>query len=422
MSVTGRQSVVVLKIALRTSYTVLAVCTVAHFMHHVYTGALSPMLPLIRMDMNLTLTESGIIASAAVTSMTVSHLLVGSLSDRGLGKTLIPSSVLLTGMMLWTTAYSTTFWFILCVQIVLGIGAATYHPCAFPVLAEQFPSQRRAFATGVQGMGGIIGSALVPALGVFLLVWLGSWQGAFITLGGIGIVLFVPLLLAMKRGTDQCVMENNTNLGKRQVEGWTRDFALLVILSGLRGIPFRCMTLLMPLYLASSRGMDPSLAGILTSVMLASGILAEFISGPLSDRVQKRVPFIVMSSAFMIPTLLLLNLELDLVMLTLVLIATGFWFYWGDPPGMALETELSPAHRRGLAFGLIFSVGAVPGALAPALFGYIGDTFGLNISILFVAGVTAASAIVTSLVRESWREEGGIEVRAGPEPVRPPDQ
>ncbi|MFW9806636.1 MAG: hypothetical protein ACFFFK_07905, partial [Candidatus Thorarchaeota archaeon] len=69
--------------ATKASYAVLAAVTMAHFLNHVYTGALSPFLPLIQADLSLTYTQVGIITSAVVLAMTISHFVVGHLGDRG---------------------------------------------------------------------------------------------------------------------------------------------------------------------------------------------------------------------------------------------------------------------------------------------------------------------------------------------------
>ncbi|NWF97010.1 MAG: MFS transporter [Candidatus Thorarchaeota archaeon] len=385
--------------ATHASYFVLTACTLTHFMHHLYTGVLSPFLPLIRDELSLSLTEAGLATSAAVFTMTITHLLVGVLADKGWREIFISATVLFASVVVYLTSFATTFLYLLTCQLLLGISSAGYHPCAFPILADHFPREDRAKATGIQAMGGLLGTAVVPGLGVFMLALVGTWQNSLSVLAIVGFLLVIPVFM-MIRGEDKSCYWKTQEDGERDGEqGWTRNFVLLVILAGLRSIPFRCTSLLMPLYLVVSYGYSPLWAGSLTSLMLGSGLVAEILSSPVSDRT-RRTPHIILSSALMTPCLLLLNMSLEPVVLAAVLIGVGFFYYWGVPANAAFETEVSPKNAKGTAFGLLFSFGAFPGAVAPTVFGYLGDVYGLQASVLFLASTTALAAVVAALLRE----------------------
>ncbi|MFW9793173.1 MAG: MFS transporter, partial [Candidatus Thorarchaeota archaeon] len=86
--------------------------------------------------------------------------------------------------------------------------------------------------------------------------------------------------------------------------------------------------------------------------------------------------------------------------LVAMLVVIGFFFYLGVPANTAYLTEVSPRENRGLAFGLLFSIGALPGAISPIIFGWIGDLFGLPASILFLVSTTTLATIVALLMRD----------------------
>ncbi|MCF2136779.1 MAG: MFS transporter [Candidatus Thorarchaeota archaeon] len=384
----------------KASYAVLAACTIAHFLNHIFTGALSPFLPVIKEELSLNLTQVGIISSAAIVTMTITHLLVGYLADKGWRDIFIPLSVLLASIVVLFTSFATTFVILVIMQSLLGVGAAGYHPSAFPAISDRFPKGARAKAVGTQAMGGLVGMASIPFLGVVLLVTLGTWQASLIALGILGLILFVVTAMLMRFSFEYT--RNNPEIEEEPdgEEGWTRNYVLAMILSGLRGIPFRCTNLLMPVYLVMSYGYAPLWAGSLTTLMLGTGLVGELISGAVSDRVQRRTPFIILSPLLMAPAILLLNFSLEPIPLVLVLMTIGFVYYFGVPPYQAYQTEISPRNQKGLAFGLIFSIGAIPGALSPIAFGWIGDTYGLSASILFLVIVSIMAAIVAMTLRE----------------------
>ncbi len=401
----------------RASYAVLIACTLAHFLNHVYTGVLSPLFPAlnglngIQDDLSLSFTEIGIITSAAIIMMTLFHLVIGYLGDKGWRDFFIPLSVFAPSLVVLVTGFATGFYFLVATQILLGLGVSPLHPSMFPALSERFPKYARARAVGVIAAGGLVGMVLVPFLASTLFALLSSWRQSLFILGLMGIVLFVPALLFMKyaHSFDIRIVENEVDAPKAQVvidgpSGWSRNYILLILYVALRGVPFRCTTLLMPTYLSLRYGHDALLAGTLTSIMLAAGLVAEFVFAPVSDRVGKRTPFMIASMALLVPSLMLLNLPLDLTTLIIVLILVGFVYFIGIPAGQAYETEVVPAKSKGLAFGVLFSLGALPGALSPWFFGFIGDTYGLDASIIFLVITAILGTVIALTLRESARE------------------
>ena len=384
----------------KASYAILAALFTAHFLNHVYTGVLSPFLPLIRDELSLSLTQAGILTSAVIVTMTSFHLVVGYLADKNLREIMISISVIGAGISVLLMSFAPSFLFLAIIQVVLGIAVSGYHPSSFPAVADAFPKKARAKAVGVSAMGGLIGMALVPILGALLLVIYSDWRASLVILGLLGVILFVPVTLLLRYSkSNETPVENDDN----EIDGpqeWTRNFGLVVLLSGLRGIPFRCTTLLMPLYLAVSYGYEPVWAGSLTTVMLVAGMFAEVIAAPISDRTGKRVRFMTLSIGLLAPLLLLLNFRLNPIMLALVLIGIGFFYFFGVPPGQAYQTEVCPSQTKGLAFGVLFSIGAIPGAIAPVIFGAIGDAYGLDASILFLVGTTIIATIVSLFLKE----------------------
>jgi MFS family permease len=375
----------------------------AHFLNHVYTGALSPFLPLIQIDLSLNYTEVGVITSAVVIAMTLSHFVVGYLGDRGARwrDAFISTSILLSAFAMILVSYSSSFLILAIFQFFLGVGASGYHPSVFPALAERFPQKDLAKATGIQAMGGLIGMAVIPFLGVTLLVALGGWRLSLIALGIMGLLIFVPFIILMRYSNagyeDGFIDDEEEYVG---ADGWTKGYWLGLILMGLRGMSFRCTSLLMPVYLVATYPVDLIGAGYLTSVMLTAGLFGEILASWLSDKLNKRVPFLVISSGLATPALLLLNYSLEIWVLIAMLVVIGFFFYLGVPANTAYLTEVSPRENRGLAFGLLFSVGAIPGAISPIIFGIIGDYYGLPASILFLVVTTTLATVVALFMRD----------------------
>ena len=397
--------------ATRASYGVLLACTVSHFLNHLYTGALSPFMPYIQTELSLNYTEIGIVTSAAVVAMTVSHLFVGYLGDKGVRDIFISVSILGSALaMILTSILSYSFIVLAILQFALGVGASGYHPSVFPALSERFGPKDRAKSTGIQAMGGLVGMAVIPFLGVTLYVILGGWRPSLIALGLLGLVLLFPVAYLMWNGTKD-LKQRTLEFGNGRIvqddedeyqspDGWTRNYWLALLNMGLRGMSFRCTSLLMPIYLVATYPVDPIWAGYLTTIMMVSGLVGEVFSSWYSDKINRRVMFLTFSTGVGTPALLLLNYSLSELALIGILIVIGFFFYLGVPPNTAYLTEVSPRGKEGIAFGLLFSVGSIPGAISPIIFGIIGDNFGLSVSILFLVTTTLLSTIVTLFMKD----------------------
>ena len=371
-------------------------------MNHIYTGALAPFLPIISEELGLSWTEAGFITSAVIVTMTAAHLLIGYLGDKkGWRDIFISVSVLAAAVVMLFASFATSFLYLIATQIAMGFAVSGYHPSAFPAITDAFPKRERAKAVGIQAMGGLIGMALIPVVGVWLLVVMGGWRESLQILAVLGVIVFIPSFSLMRHSNSQFKQnENNNENTEGDVDGWTRNYFLVLILMGLRGIPFRSTTLLMPLYLVDQYGFEPIWAGSLTSIMLVSGLFAEIISAPLSDRTGKRVPFMILSAGLAGPILLMLNFSLEVIPLVLVLMAFGFIYFLGVPPAQAYQTEVAPKKAKGLAFGIFFSIGAIPGALAPFIFGVLAENYGLESSIMFLVIVSVLATIVALFLKE----------------------
>jgi len=128
----------------------------------------------------------------------ISQLFSGKLYDRiGTRKGFIVS-VIIWGLadMLTSAArgiFSLTFF-----RVMLGLGEAGPWPGAVKSNAEWFPVKQRAFAQGLFGAGGSIGSVLAPIVISMLYLSFG-WKGTFLIVGSLGILWIIPWIIFNKR-------------------------------------------------------------------------------------------------------------------------------------------------------------------------------------------------------------------------------
>src|SRR6266508_5740103 len=82
----------------------------AHFAHHVGTGGLSPLLPVLRETFGLYYTRSGLLLSAYGLSLGIGQLPLSALGDRANKRLMIAAGLIGVGVAGIAISLTTTFW------------------------------------------------------------------------------------------------------------------------------------------------------------------------------------------------------------------------------------------------------------------------------------------------------------------------
>ncbi len=132
------------------------------------------------------------------------------------------------------------------------------------------------------------------------------------------------------------------------------------------GIAMGIMNTALIVYVVERIVKDPAVIGLIFTIMGAVGLPTTFLSGYLSDRFEKRKPFILWSYIISRPVIFVMPFITDLAGLLLILIVFMTSFSIGMPIMRALQSELVGQEIRGTIFGvqqLFFNAGVIGGAL-----------------------------------------------------------
>ena len=141
---------------------------------------------------------TGALSLYALTAAVVTPFMGALLDKHGFRKVVAPGIVATSGLMcvLGVVPASVGVWFLL--MGVLGVVSSVQNPVPYVKIAAQWVDGRRGLALGIIAVGGALGVALVPPY-VGALLELGSWRVAFIGLGGLLLVIGLPLVLGVLR-------------------------------------------------------------------------------------------------------------------------------------------------------------------------------------------------------------------------------
>lgn len=131
--------------------------------------------------------EYGNITAAFQAAYALGLLLTGKLIDRFGVKVGYAVALTIWSIAGMVTAFARTpLQFGLC-RSLLGLGEAGNFPAAIKAVAEWFPKQERALATGIFNAGTNVGAVIAPPTVAWIFVRFG-WQWAFVATGGIGLI------------------------------------------------------------------------------------------------------------------------------------------------------------------------------------------------------------------------------------------
>ena len=366
--------------AVAVSSALLFWFTGAHLVNDFNALMLPAFLPAMTDEFGLNYLQLGILSLSFTILSGVLQVFAGHYADRyGRRRQTLVFGFVITAVGFIGMGVSPTFAILVVASLLCGLGASTYHPQATAILVRTYPTERGR-TMGVHGWGGSVGAFIAP-LGVALLVTAVGWRSALFLLAIPGFVVAAMI----RRGVE----ESAPNVDARLRGGIGRDVWRLAITFALLSMVIRGFLTFLPTFLVE-RGSTLSEAGLLTTLILVVGLVAQPVGGMAYDRLGGRRVFFAASAAT--------SLSLGLFALSggwLVLVAVAavaFFVFSMFPVSLAMGSDLAGVERTGIGVGIIFGVSGLSGAAVQPIVGGIADQTGLQValSLLIVVAVLAA--------------------------------
>ena len=166
----------------------------AHLLSHVYMLALAPLAPSLIKDLNITAVDWGVVLAVFAIFTGIFQTPMGLLVERlGGRKVLIFGLILNAAAFLLIGAFVSSYWTILILIALAGIGNSVFHPADYSLLSASVGNQRMGRAFSIHTFVGHIGFILGPILTTILEPFFG-WRGAIMILGAAGLLVAVLLI------------------------------------------------------------------------------------------------------------------------------------------------------------------------------------------------------------------------------------
>lgn len=365
-------------------YGFLLGLTACHAINDLYGLVLPPLLPALQAAFSLGYFQAGMLAFATTAVSAIAQPMVGYWADRHRRRRL----VLVAGFLLYPfgmllLGISPNFAALLAAATVLGTAASAYHPQSTTLILDRF-KERRGWASGIHGVGNSVGSALAPLLVGPLAAQYGWRTAAF--------ALAFPALAAAA-GAWKLVREPSIQAARGMRAGISRPLILLTAVNGGLMATVAGFITFLPAYYAS-RGAGLAEAGLLTAPTFAIGVLAQPLGGAISDRLGRRMVFVV-SLVLLGVCILAFPLASGPALLALALLV-GFASSLAPPVVLIYAAELAPGGRTGQAVGLAWGAGIALSSVAPPLTGAMIDVWGFGVAHAALGVVSLAAALLAS--------------------------
>ena len=361
----------------------MAALSAGHCATDFANGALPALLPFLvdRFDLSYTLAATVMLASAASSSLI--QPLFGAWSDRRGALWLLPSGVAVAGIGIALAAVSPSYWLVLLLVVVSGLGVAAYHPEGSK-FAAYASGRRRASGMSLFSIGGNVGYALGPTATTPLVLAFGLTGGLLLAVPTLAVA---ALLFAAVPFLASFVPERGVQGGG----GEDRPGALALLLGviAFRSVAWFGLITFVPLW-EVSLGHSKSHGSHLLSLMLLAGGLGTLAAGPIADRVGRRP--VLVASMLLVGPLTLLYVLVGGALGAVALAAVGICVIGTFGVSMVMAQEYLP-RRIGMASGLSIGLSIGLGGIAAVALGAVADSVDLR-----TAMYTAAAAAVPGFV------------------------
>lgn len=373
----------------------LSVASGAHALHDGYTDLIYVMLPVWQAEFGLSYAAIGLLRGVFAGTMAGLQIPAGVLAERWGAAAVLAGGTALAGLGYCLAGLSGGFAGLVAALMIGGLGAAAQHPVASALVARAFAGSRSLKALGGYNFAGDVGKMTVPALAA-MMITLMPWRPALAILGALGFVAAAAILFLTPRYADDAAPQDMPKSRAGNPRAGRLAFPTLLSIGVVDSATRMGFLTFLPFILAA-KGASLPVIGIALTLVFAGGAAGKLVCAFIGARIGA-VATVCLTEALtvaLILAILPLPLEAAIILLPLIGIAlngTSSVLY-GSVPDL-----VAPA-KRTRAFGIFYTGTIGAGALAPVLYGFAGDAFGLTGAVILIAVIVLVTIPLALMLR-----------------------
>jgi FSR family fosmidomycin resistance protein-like MFS transporter len=376
-----------------------------HFLSHFYVLCLPPMFLAWQSTFHVSFAELGMTIMLMSGTTALLQTPVGFLVDRHGARPFLIGGALLMSLSLACMGLATSFWQILVLATLSGVGNSVIHPADYAILSGSVDKERMGRSFALHTFSGNLGFSAGPPVAAFLMAAVG-WRHTLMIVGLAGIPVVVSILLQSRILKDQVreVAHGAVKMTARDlltsrtmilffmffmlgamagggVQSW-----LVTVLHTMKGIELRIAAMALTAYMLGS-----------TTGVLVGGWFADTFKGHI-------LPFVigltVLSAALMLGIDWLSLPEIAIIGMTFL---SGLALGASRTPRDVMLKDAAPPGQIGKVFGFVSSGLPLGGAITPVPFGALIDHGHPELVLVLVAAILLLSLFCAGTARVSAR-------------------
>jgi MFS family permease len=386
-----------------SQHRVLGVTCGVHALHDGYTDLIYVLLPIWQTEFALSYAALGALRMLYTGAMAGLQVPATLLARRFGAVTVLTLGTAVAACAYLTIGITGAGFVVLAAALLAGgAGSSTQHPLASALIARAYDGPRGRSALGMYNFAGDLGKMALPATVAWLLVVM-PWRNALGLIGVLGLAVAAGILLLLPRSTGRTVApvtHEPATLPSGSAAPRSGAFLLLLAIGVLDSGTRMGFLAFLP-FVLRGKGATTATIGLALTLIFAGGAVGKLVCGLLGARlgVLRAVLLTEVATALGIFALAPLPLIGALACLPLIGVAlngTSSVLYGTVP-------ELVAPARRERAFGLFYTGTIGGGAVAPVLYGLVGDAIGPAHAIMVVAVVCLATLPLAWALNPSLR-------------------
>ncbi|MCJ7576089.1 MAG: MFS transporter [Dehalococcoidia bacterium] len=298
-----------------------------------------------------------------------------------------------------------SFTILLISQIGIAVGQPFVLNGVTKLVVTWFPQKEEATAVGLGSLALLVGMMVGLGATPALVQYLGFETMLLIygVLGVLGILLFFSLAKAHPATPPREVEV------QQEITGWQgikhilkiRDFVMLGFIALIGIGVFNGLATWLEKILNELHEIPMTDAGIISAILVLSGIIGCIVIPMVSDRIRKRKPFLLLASAVGTVCIVALMVAKGYAANMVNGIFLGFFLISALPIMLTMSAEITGARFAGISVGYLQLLGnAAAVAIVPIMESIHGLTGQYILPLALIAGLLGISFVLTLVIRE----------------------
>ena len=377
-----------------------------HFLSHFYVLCLPPLFLAWQSAFHVSFAELGLAVALMSGTTAVLQTPVGFLVDRYGARPFLVGGTLLMSLTIAAMGLAVSFWQILALATLSGIGNSVIHPADYAILSGSVDKDRTGRSFALHTFSGNLGFAAGPPVMALLTVAIG-WRSSLILVGLLGVPVVLSILLQSSVLKDQVRYEPKhagARLSGRQLlmSRTMLLFFAFFLLGAMGGAGVQAWLITV---LHTVKGMALEAASTALTGYMAGSTVGVLVGGWFADTYKRHVLgfAVTLTAASALLTLTVNLAPVPSVAVIGLMFASGLALGASRTPRDVMLKDASPPGQVGKVFGFVSAGLPLGSALTPVPFGFLIDRGRPELILVLVAALWLASLLCVGTARSTAR-------------------